>query len=325
MKFNIGITGTGSLIGQAIIKSIIMSESNSDYNWIGVDYFNETVGSLFCKKNYILPDIYKSKSLSNDWISEIIKIIKKEKLSILFSGVDFELLLLSQNKQYIESKTDCTVIVSNPEVIKTCNDKYKTYQFLKNNKLSFPKTYLPDNVDYSIIKYPVIVKPRIGARSRDVFLVNSIDDLKKKIMAVNNPIIQENIGDIYSEYTCAVIFIDNKVYNSIVLKRTLKDGNTFISEHSLNFDPKIKDYVNAIAKKLKPYGSCNFQLRVDNDGIPKLFEINPRHSGTTYIRSLFGYNEIIFLIKKILEKKSIKFDLVEGKAIRYFEEKLILL
>ena len=62
---------------------------------------------------------------------------------------------------------------------------------------------------------------------------------------------------------------------------------------------------------------------MDYEGIPKLFEINPRHSGTTYIRSLFGYNEIIFLIKKILEKKSIKFDIVEGKAVRYFEEKLI--
>ena len=323
MKFNIGITGTGSLIGQAIIKSIIRSEYNSDYVLIGFDYFKETVGSFFCKNNYILPDIYKNKNLSNDWISNIIQIIRKEKLKILFCGVDFELLLLSQNKQHIETETGCKVIVSSPEVIKICNDKYHTYKFLKDNKLSFPKTYLPEDIDYSIIKYPLIVKPRIGARSRDVFLVNDMDELKKKIEVVKNPIIQENISDMSSEYTCGVIFLDNKVCDSIVLKRTLKDGNTFVSEHSKNFDPKIKDYVNVIATKLKPYGSCNFQLRVDYEGIPKLFEINPRHSGTTYIRSLFGYNEIIFLIKKILEKKSIKFDIVEGKAVRYFEEKLI--
>ena len=35
MKYNIGITGTGSLIGQSIIKSIKNSEFSSNYNLIG--------------------------------------------------------------------------------------------------------------------------------------------------------------------------------------------------------------------------------------------------------------------------------------------------
>ncbi|MES2808654.1 MAG: ATP-dependent carboxylate-amine ligase, partial [Bacteroidota bacterium] len=38
MKYNIGITGTGSLVGQAIIKSIIRSEYKDDYNLTGFDY-----------------------------------------------------------------------------------------------------------------------------------------------------------------------------------------------------------------------------------------------------------------------------------------------
>ena len=110
---------------------------------------------------------------------------------------------------------------------------------------------------------------------------------------------------------------------SIALKRSLKEGNTHISEHNINTDKIIIDYVADIANKLKPYGSCNLQLRVDNNGIPKLFEINPRHSGTTYIRSLFGYNEIIYIINYILMARETKMSLKSGKVLRYFEEKLI--
>ena len=65
MQFNVGITGTGSLIGQAIIKSIIRSDYSDNYNLVGFDYFTDTVGSFLCKKNHILPDIYKNKNLIN--------------------------------------------------------------------------------------------------------------------------------------------------------------------------------------------------------------------------------------------------------------------
>ena len=53
---NIGITGTGSLIGQAIIKSIKQSSFKNE-RLIGIDYFTETIGSYWTDKNYILPDI----------------------------------------------------------------------------------------------------------------------------------------------------------------------------------------------------------------------------------------------------------------------------
>ena len=65
------------------------------------------------------------------------------------------------------------------------------------------------------------------------------------------------------------------------------------------------------------------QLRIDNKGLPKLFEINPRHSGTTYIRSLFGYNEVLYIINYIIKGEEMKMVLNEGKEIRFFDEKLI--
>ncbi len=320
--YKIGITGTGSLIGQAIIKSIIRSSNKDKYSLVGFDYFPDTVGSLWCNKNYILPDLLKA-GTEEIWLKELTNIILNEKLNVLFVGVDFELPLLAEKKQEMESATNCKIIVSSKRVIEIGNDKYKTYQFLKDNGLYHPKTYLPSECDFSELAYPLIVKPRIGARSIGVYKVNNTKELERALTLANDPIIQECVGDDTTEYTCGVIALDGELKAHIALNRSLKEGNTFISTYKKDISPVLEKYLIDITKKLQPHGSCNFQLRIDKHGIPKMFEINPRHSGTTYIRSLFGYNEIIYILEFLLEGNETKFDLTEGKAIRFFEEALI--
>lgn len=322
MRINIGVTGTGSLIGQGIIKCIVRSEYAKDYTLIGFDYFNNTVGSFWCSKNFILPDLLKP-GLSEQWVAELERLIIEHDIRILFAGVDFELPVLAKNKARIESNTNCIVVVSSEKVIEIGNDKYLTYEFLRKNNLYYPETYLPENCDISALNYPQIVKPRIGARSIGVHKVKNIEELKKAVSNVNGPIIQELVGNDQTEYTCGVISFNGELKHSIVLKRSLKDGNTFISEHRNDFPPIIYSYIKEIAEKLGPFGACNFQLRIDENGFPKLFEINPRHSGTTYMRFLFGYNEIIFMLKYLLENIEIPFTLTEGMAIRHFEETLV--
>ncbi len=323
MRYNIAVTGTGSLIGQAIIKSIQNSNDSDKFKIIGFEYLKETVGSFWCDKHIILSDIYLYPHLEDEWLKEIVFHINKELIDILFVGVDFELKLFSKYKVFIEQKTKCKVIISPEDTIEIGNDKFLTNKFLKNNRLFHPFTYLPNEIDFQEIDFPVIVKPRVGARSRGVFKVNNKKELIEKIKIINNPIIQEHVGNENTEYTCGVIFLDGELKASIALKRSLKEGNTYISEHDINTEKIILDYISDITYKLKPYGSCNLQLRIDNKGIPKLFEINPRHSGTTYIRSLFGFNEIIYIINYILEGRETKMSLKSGKVLRYFEEKLI--
>jgi carbamoyl-phosphate synthase large subunit len=323
MKHNIGVTGTGSLIGQAIIKSIKNSNESNNFKIIGFDYFNDTVGSFWCERHYKLTDIYTNPDLEENWLQEILSHIKEELIEILFIGVDFELELFAKYKNLIEQNTKCKIIISSLDVIKIGNDKYLTYEFLRNNNLYYPVTNLPIDVNFDKIDYPVIVKPRVGARSRGVFKVDNKEELVSKIKIIENPIIQEYIGSESTEYTCGIIYLDGELKASIALNRTLKEGNTYISEHSNKTDKIIMDYISEIANKLKPYGSCNLQLRVDSKGVPKLFEINPRHSGTTYIRSLFGFNEILYIINYIIEGKETELVLKEGRAIRFFDEKLI--
>ena len=319
-KLIIGVTGTGSLIGQAIIKSIKKSKFNESSHIIGFDYFSNTVGSFWCDKNIRLPDLLKGESILEEWKAVIVNTIIAEKISVLFIGVDFELKYFAQFKTEIETKTGAIVIVSPSNVIEIADDKYLTYLFLKENGLYYPKTYLPHEIDNIDVPFPLIVKPRIGARSRGVHVVKNYDEMLHALNTEHNPIVQELVGDNSTEFTCGVLFWDNENKGIIPLKRQLKEGNTFIAEYSNDFPEIIYKYVNDIAVKLKPFGACNFQLRVDKEGIPKLFEINSRHSGTTYMRALFGFNEVELIIKYLTNEAIRPLSLKEGKVVRYFDE-----
>jgi len=321
-KTKVGVTGTGSLIGQAIIKSMCRSDLSDRLEVVGFDYFRDTVGSFWCERNYVLPDVLYPEN-KQKWEAMIFEVLKKEKLSLLFIGVDFELLLFSRLRGAIEEKTGCKVVVSDEKTINIGNDKYLTYKFLKEHGLNYPETHLPSETDISKLRYPRILKPRVGARSKDVYVVKSSEELLQKMRLVKEPIVQEMIGDKHSEYTCGVLCFDDKLVSSIVLHRYLKEGNTCIAEYRNDYDRRIYNYVEKITLQLKPNASCNMQLRTDPSGEPYLFEINPRFSGTTYIRSLFGYKEVEYTIKHLLGMKTGPFHLRTGRAYRYYEEKLL--
>lgn len=319
-RINIVVTGIGSLIGQAVIKSIQRSDLKDKINIIGFDYFKDTVGSFWIDEKYILPDILNPVVTHKEWLDVIVKIIIDRDIKMLFVGVDFELPIFAKHKEDIEKQTGAIIMVSSTEVVEIADDKYLTYQFLKKNGLLYPESYLPEELDYDALKYPVIVKPRKGARSVGVYKVKDIDHLLRVLDKADAPVIQECVGNDVDEFTCGTIYLNGELKKIIVLRRSLKEGNTFISHYRNDFPETITTYLKDVIEKLKPFGACNFQLRLDANGQPKIFEINSRHSGTTYIRSLFGYKEIEYIINLLLFNKEIEFELREGTVVRYYDE-----
>lgn len=318
-RVNIGVTGTGSLIGQAIIKSLKLSDLMNRVTLVGMDYFQGTIGSYWMERNYLFPDILSPSVTEAEWMAELSQIINKEELDYLFVGVDFELPILAENKAQLLAETGCVVVTSDSEVIRVGNDKYETYKFLVQHDIPAPQTYLFEDYCSGEMDFPCIVKPAVGARSRGVSIVNTEQELKSAAMSISNPIVQELIGDSESEYTCGAICLDGDVREVISLRRDLKEGNTSDAYYEGPND-RIDEYVRQVAACLKPMGACNFQLRIDRDGNPKLFEINPRHSGTTFMRALFGFNEVEYILKSLMGESVPELQLRPGLVKRFFDE-----
>ncbi|MFH1581698.1 MAG: ATP-grasp domain-containing protein [Pseudomonadota bacterium] len=318
---NILVTGVGSLIGQGIIKSI--NASKIEHRIIGADYFKHAVGLYWVDKGYLLPDILLPEVQEEDWLREVMNIIAAEKIDILLIGLDFEVEIFSRHRQRIEKETDCKVIVGEPDRVGICKDKWNTVNFLKENGFPYAESCLPKDRGEFLKehKFPFVVKPRFGFRSTNLFVVNSLEELEYALGKCPQPIIQEFVGDEGNEYTCGSLFVDNEVASVISLKRTLKDGNTYRA-FSADY-PEVDRFVSEVSQRLRSFGPANYQLRITAKG-PVIFEINPRFSGTTPIRALFGVNEVEILIRKVLLQEPIgAIGKKHGVVLRYFEDQFV--
>lgn len=288
---NILVTGAGGGVGQGIIKSIRLIE-DLDINIIAADMSPLASGLYGGDKAVLVPA-----ASATNYFDVISQICLENNIGYYFPGTDVELLKAADFASELYEKCKTETAVCPKHVIEIADDKYSTYKFLKDNDFNAPNTVFPDNVDLANLQYPVIVKPRVGCRSIGVYKVNNIQEAKAAIGSIDGPVIQEYLdGD---EFTCTVVAVKDNISDVLCLKRDLRAGDTYRAFPEKNI--VIEAYVKALALKLGIYGSCNFQLRVSN-GIPKLFEINSRFSGTTPFCAQLGFNPVEFYLKAKLNK-----------------------
>ena len=288
---NILVTGAGGGVGQGIIKSIKLID-DIDINIIAADMSPLASGLYGGNQAMLVPA-----ASSKDYFDVISKICTENNVDYYFPGTDVELLKAADFAAELYQKCQTETAVCPKSVIEIADDKYSTYEFLVKNGFDAPDTKFPKDVDLNSLQYPVIIKPKVGCRSIGVYKVDNAQAAKVAIDSVDAPVIQEYLdGD---EFTCTVVAVKDKISDVLCLKRDLRAGDTYRAFPEKN--STIENYVKALAIKLGIYGSCNFQLRLDN-GVPKLFEINSRFSGTTPFCAQLGFNPVEFYLKAKLDK-----------------------
>lgn len=305
------VTGVGGGVGQSIIKCF----QNSPYSVIGAD--GETLGTGL----YAVPKAYKIPYASNPaYIQTVLNICKTEGCSLIFPGLDAELPVLSRHTNLFRQQ-GIIPVVSSQDVINISDDKLATYQFLINQGFDAPSTVELSEENVSDIGFPLVLKPRKGgARSSGVYVLQDKGELSSKLSTIDlkNYVAQEFIkGD---EYTCGSVCFEGICYGPIVMRRILRDGDTY--KAFVVQDPNIQAYVRRIAECLRPFGACNFQLRVNNSRV-YVFEINARCSGTTYARSLAGFNEPLMIANYLLYGKDPMYDIRNISILRYWKELVV--
>ncbi len=313
MSYKIGITGTGGGVGQSILKSLY----NTGYQIVALDSELLGTGLYAAPISYLVP--YANKP---EYISTLLNICTKENISLLFPGLDAELASLSLNREAFEA-IGTTVVVSSPEVIELSNDKQLMYNSLKNAEINLPFTTPFKKLITEQIKFPIIIKQMVGgARSQNVFLLKNKNEWDSIIVKIkdnsDNFIVQDYIeGD---EYTCGTVNLRNSCKGVIVMRRILRDGDTYKCFTENN--AVIESTVRKVVEEIKPFGACNIQLRMKDDK-PFIFDINVRCSGTTAARTLCGFNEPKMIADFLLKGTEPIFEIKEQTILRYWKELVI--
>ena len=305
------ITGVGGGVGQSVLKSF----QGSTYETIGTDASPLATGLYTATRGYLVP-------MSNDpiYIDHIIDLCRKEDVRILFPGMEEDVKSFAANTDRMRA-AGLIPVVSSPMVVAIADDKLKTARFLEENAFPFPVTHRLSDDASSAMPLPLILKPMLGgARSKGVYKVTTREQFER-LRAQLDPfayVAQEYIeGD---EYTCGTVNFDGRCHGAILMRRDLRDGDTYRA-FVVN-DPALESHVRKLAEALQPFGPCNFQIRI-RDGVPYLFEINARCSGTTGCRSLAGFNEPIMTANYLLENIPPHYEIRPISILRYWKELVV--
>lgn len=314
------VTGAGAVLGQGIVRALRASTLGVE---IAAADPNPLSPALFwVDRGYIILP-----ANDPDFIKRFSDVLDLEKPDIVLVGTDVELPLFARHRELLEEQFETRILVSSPRVIDIADDKYKTFRFLNDAKLNPPMSALPENSAAleSLMEragFPLVVKPRIGARSVGVSVVNNLEELKSAVAGRSGLVVQEMAGVAEEEFTASALVFDGIAEASVVMRRDLRDGNThraFVESFE-----ELNLFVRQAAEALQPCGPVNFQFRTDALGKPRIFEINARFSGATPLRALAGFNEVEMCVRRLLLEEPISaVTLRNGIILRHLTETFV--
>jgi carbamoyl-phosphate synthase large subunit len=326
-----------SSYGLQILKALNLA-NNGMYTIIGAD-----IGDNCRYPNLV--DQYVKLPLVSDplYIDELLNACNQHDVKALFCGCEPELKTVSVNRSVFLNK-GIFLPINSQRVLSTCMNKKKTFENLKALGFNVPDMYGT--------KFPMIVKPSTNSGgSSNTYIVQDKTELFgiMEYLGLNRSIddflIQEYVGTPEEEYTVGVLMDMNGEYvNSIAVKRLLSTKlnvhtsvrnrtsrkelgeqlviSSGISHGYVGRFPVVTEQCKKIAMALGSVGPINIQCRLVDD-VVRVFEINPRFSGTTYIRAMVGYNEPDVLIRKHIfgEHIDVNFEYNEKLILRDIVER----
>lgn len=310
MKTNIKILLTGAQgdIAQSIFRILKKKYPNSSIE--GMDCVKEGAGE------YIYDKFFKTYKVNN---SNYLKYFKSyaNKYDLILPTSESEINYFANNPKILK---DYPILINKPHIIKLFLDKFKTFNYLKENDLN-PPSFCISLDKIKKYEFSFFLKTKKGSGNKRYKLINSKKKFEElKNLNKKNWIAQEYLGLETSEYTCALIKLDNYV-NSIILKRKLLNGMTYYAEVTKN--KNINKILNTLASTINLEGCINIQLKIKKNKI-SIFEINPRLSSTVMMRHKVGFQDCLWWVDFFLKKKlPQKTKIIQGKILRIYDEKIL--
>ncbi|VAX23185.1 hypothetical protein MNBD_NITROSPINAE02-1814 [hydrothermal vent metagenome] len=311
MKKNINILITATSRRVAMIRGFqrAIRELGLSGSVQATDTDRLSSGLRFCDKFHIVP-----LSGSKKYLSAILDICKKEKIDIVVPTIDEELEIFGQHKDDFEA-IGVIALVSKKSVGEICNDKYLTAKFFEERRFPFAETFLPDEIDFGSVKYPLFIKPRIGRGGVHAFPVRSETELKFFIDYIDGPVIQRYLkGAEYTVDVCAGL--DGRILSVVPRERLVIRSGVCDRGRTVK-DKEIIDISKQICEELEIVGPVNLQCIKENKKIT-FFEINPRFSGAIQLTVAAGADFFAMIIKEAL-------GIAQKPVIGEFKDELVMM
>ena len=242
---------------------------------------------------------------SNEYESFIFKFCIDNKINLIFSCRDEDLVFLSKFKYKLKS-IGTIAMVAEYGAIKICNDKKLFNEFCMENDFNIPKVY----ESHTNINYPVFLKPQMGKGSLNTFKVKNkkmldfvLDNFEEDLIIQKYIDKKEYTIDLFSDF-------DGRVISVVPRERVLTVGGESYIGKTFKNDLIINESVR-LSECLSLIGHNTLQCFFDGVDV-EWIEVNPRFGGGANLGFKSGHLTPEYLISLIkgesLESKIGKFE-----------------
>lgn len=234
-------------------------------------------------------------------IDTIIKYIDDNQIDIIFALFKQQNFFVIDNHDILQQHVKYILYNNNKQTMDLLNDKHRFNSFLKNNNLNdyMPTTYIScinnKQLMHNKYEFPCIYKLCVSSGGASSYVIELKSQMCKELLDKSkNYVIQEYIAGSY-EYSSHMYVHDgiikfSKFYRLFNNKKNYIQKGRMITYDSIS----IPSYINIfqdIFVKLNYTGFACIDYKLKN-GIPKIFEINPR-PGATIVSNTNDFNDMI--------------------------------
>lgn len=277
-----------------------------------VQYFKEEIGDagnvVATDMSELAPAVYDADKFykvpcitEKGYIDFVLDICKKENINGVFSLIDPELSLISQNAEKFAA-LGVKIIGSTYDLCELALDKMKMYEWLSSHGYKCAKSYIDKekffaDVDAGIIDYPVFVKPVCGSASVAISKVYDRDTVELLFNHSSDLMIQEYLDGQEIGADVYIDIVSGEVVSVFTKKKILmRAGETY---KSVSFkDDKLFDLIEKFSLECSWRGQIDIDI-FDVNGEYYISEVNPRFGGGYPHAHECGCNHILLILNNI--------------------------
>jgi carbamoyl-phosphate synthase large subunit len=109
---------------------------------------------------------------AREYVPRLTRLVQEHGVGLVVPLTDLDMMVLAHGRDELGA----TVLLPEPDVVERANDKYATHLFLEEHGIGSPAAWLPEELSGDM-RFPILVKPRRGFGSRNIFLANDRDEL----------------------------------------------------------------------------------------------------------------------------------------------------
>ena len=338
---NVLLTAAGSPSAPGLIECL-KNNGERGITIVGVDMKADATINQMCDVFRLVPPVS-----AKNYVDELLKVCKEERVDVLLPGISDELPMLQERQEEFEI-IGTKVSVSQGKGLLISNDKIALYEYMQEEGFNIPSFRVVNSMEEFInacisLGYPqkaICVKIKNGSGSRGIRVIdssksrfdifvgekpNSFFTTYEDMVAILREtekfpelLVMDYLPGI--EYSVDLLAERGKTLHIVGRESNIINAS-IPQEATLAYNEEAYQLSREIVEKLELDGNVDLDFKFDEQGHPKLMEINPRLAATLSVCAAGGCNLLYLRVKQLLGEELPEININYGVKLkrRYHE------